>query len=150
MKKKHLTDFRKTDRCPSRVVQKTAWRKKGCLRGVHGVTGTLEKVTSHFEGRSTTLRRLLIVAVIHPIVRAFDGGLNTLKRVDARGNKRFLEDHVFKRSLWREFTTRLREARKSTRRASRQFEIAQTTVWPVNKTISCEIIQTKPLSSTYK
>ena len=48
-------DFKETACYPSAVVQGAARRKMVCVRGVPGVTGTLEKTNSNFNPTQTGL-----------------------------------------------------------------------------------------------
>ena len=52
-------------------------------------------------------------ALIYPIMRAFDGGLDSLKRLNACVKERVLENDVLQRSRRREFTMHLRTAQIS-------------------------------------
>ena len=51
--RKQATDFKKAMCCPCAVVQETARRKNGCVKGMPGVTGTLEKANSHLNPTQT-------------------------------------------------------------------------------------------------
>ena len=62
-KKKQSTEYRETECCPSAIVQRAAWRKKGCMSGVSGVIGALVKTKNEIGDRTNTLRRLLIGGV---------------------------------------------------------------------------------------
>ena len=53
------------------------------------------------------------LALICPIMRAFDSGLGHLKSVVASLKERVLEDHMFQRSKWRGFTMHLSGAHMS-------------------------------------
>ena len=51
--KKQTNDIRKTECCAFAVVQRATRQKHGCVRRVPGVTGTLEKASSHFNPTQT-------------------------------------------------------------------------------------------------
>ena len=67
--KRQAIDFKEAVCCPSAVIQEQLSEKMVCARGMPGVTGTLEKASSHFNpnpngvgDHTIMLRRLLIGA----------------------------------------------------------------------------------------
>ena len=48
-----LTHFKDAVGCPSAVVQRVAWQKMICMRGLLRVTGALKKAITHFAPTQT-------------------------------------------------------------------------------------------------
>lgn len=67
-------------------------------------------------------------ALIHPLLRTFNGGLNSFKRVGVCVKEKVQDNHEFWRNKWRELVLYLWE---STNWASCELVISQSTIWHV-------------------